>query len=104
MTTSKVLAATVTALSFGLLITGTQSAAAATVHPTKVKVAKYTGFSSKTYRTGYLTNRQWNYTFYKLDQATHKPSNKAAFQLKDSLIPVQVKKAALTAIMKLLLM
>lgn len=92
MLSKKSLAVTLAALSAGLVFAAPQSVSAAKVHKAHYKVAKYTGFSSKHYRTGYLTNRQWNYTFYQLNSTLNKPSQKAAFKIKNSLTPLKVKK------------
>lgn len=91
MTSSKLWAVALATLSAGLVFVAPQNASAAKVHKANYRVAKYTGFT-KSYRTGYLTNRQWNYSFYKLNKALNKPSKTVAFKIKNSLTPLKVKK------------
>jgi len=104
MKTQKLVALTLATLSFGLVLTAGQTASAATtsrktttkkvykVHKSHYKVAKYKGFA-KTYRTGYLTSKERNYTFYQNDVSLGKPGSTAAFKIKNGVTPLKVKKA-----------
>lgn len=70
----------------------TSSKTTTTVHKGHYRIAKYAGFASKTYRTGYLIDPERNYSFYTFDQSTGRSGSHVAFKIKNGLIPLKVKK------------
>lgn len=63
------------------------------VHKSHFKVAKYSGFVSGAYRTGYLSDSETNYKFYKYDSELEGPGTKVAFKISNSLTPIKAKKS-----------
>lgn len=104
MKTTKLVVAALTTLSCGVVLATTQQASAKTtssaqkatkvykVHQGHYTVAKYSGFTTKSYRQGYLIDPERNYTFYTFDKALGRSGKNKAFTIKNGLTPLKVKK------------
>lgn len=67
------------------------------IHKENYKIAKYSTFSSHRFKIGYLNDIDHNYKFYKYDKDMGIPGTQVAFTIKNSLIPLRVKKSGIDA-------